>query len=477
MRAVDSPLGSPALDRMDYYRVLQMKRFNGILRKGTPVRPFYRRWKAFIALPPGVVDASHRRLAPSRSVTNLFCLLAALLQLSGTSATVSAKLERVVVPADVVRGTPPRNSEFSQLRGASVLTDHFSCDLNVLDDEDVSATEGEFYLPTGDESSDKQSALQQALEACQPPVDAWMALIEAERGGLHLVQTATSPPFLMFTLDPRVDGGMSFWLHRYGMLEPYKQEWLRRAGIDEAQVRGSDHLSDSPRMVDVGAGLGFFGLYALALGFRAHFVEPSMEHIIRCSLRMNGWALGSHALITPVLEPKSLDELLHDDGDIAALKLDLDPGKDTTALLGAGSLFKESRVRRLVASVWSSTGVSEALEMLQEAGYTIEQVAHSHDDQWARWISGDPVFLADPVVDLADFTSRLEREPPHMREISCVSSAAISQHPATQTIRQAIPISPDDAMVELRSLSEGQAQAESSRVAKPQYDAAWLDDV
>ena len=52
---------------------------------------------------------------------------------------------------------------------------------------------------------------------------------------------------------------------------------------------------------------------------------------------MNGWALGSHALITPVLEPKSLDELLHDDGDIAALKLDLDPGKDTTALLGAGT--------------------------------------------------------------------------------------------------------------------------------------------
>ena len=35
-------------------------------------------------------------------------------------------------------------------------------------------------------------------------------------------------------IDPRIDAGMSFWLHQYGMLEPYKQEWLRQAGVEEA---------------------------------------------------------------------------------------------------------------------------------------------------------------------------------------------------------------------------------------------------
>lgn len=300
----------------------------------------------------------------------------------------------------------PRAELLAGLRGAGVLSEHFGCDLtDFIDGEtaDLAASGADIYL-----------AAPEAAGHCQPPVDSWVALLEAERAGLHLVQTATVPPFLMFTLDPRVDAGMSMWLHRFGMLEPYKQEWLRQAGVEEARTRG-----EPPLFVDVGAALGFFGLFAMALGWRAHFVEPSFEHIVRLSLRVNGWAPRRGLWhITPVLEPTSLFDLLEGSGRVAALKVDLDQTADTAALLGAGRLFRGARVQRLVASLWTGSLVAATIEMLQAAGCAVERVVDTHDEQWARLMDGEQAFPTEPVGDALAFADWLAEQELPMREVS-----------------------------------------------------------
>ena len=157
---------------------------------------------------------------------------------------------------------------YASLRGGPLLMQHYGCDLQAWEGSGVWA--------------------QLAIEGCRPPEDAWTALRNAERKfDFWLIASQTDTPFLMLTLDPGVDTQMSALLQSYGVLDPFMSYWHWATALHQPFYRergfnsGPEARLRRPLYVDVGAGLGFFGLNAISLGFRTHFV--GLNHSVQRS--------------------------------------------------------------------------------------------------------------------------------------------------------------------------------------------------
>ena len=103
-----------------------------------------------------------------------------------------------------------------------------------------------------------------------------------------VVRTRTIPGVLLATVDPMVDSDVSFVMHESGYWDTRTLEIIRSA----LSMKPSGAIGDTPKgvFVDVGAHVGFFSLYAAAMGHTVHAFEPAKKHIkaIKRSLELNG---------------------------------------------------------------------------------------------------------------------------------------------------------------------------------------------
>ena len=347
---------------------------------------------------------------------------------------------------------------YASLRGGPLLMQHFGCDLRAWEGTGLWA--------------------QLKIEGCRPPQDAWIALRLAEERNLWLTSSQTDPPFLMLTLDPSIDKDMSALLHSFGMLDPFMSYWHWAASIHQPFYRerdwntGPEGRSRRPLYVDVGAGLGWFGLLAISLGFKTHFcgLNALLTRCIRFSLRINGWQ--QHAqLFKPLPVGVSTSTGVYEDGSVvpadempipleeltggervALMRVDLEPGEEAAVILSARGLLRTRRVDRIVMNVYASPGVdggtrNPLLAMLQllrdEVGYELFEVVDDRQQQWRVWDLGGYAYgrnygTADgaahggtrPLLgDLGEFARRLQHEHAHGRELICMLPEELSNVP------------------------------------------------
>lgn len=273
-----------------------------------------------------------------------------------------------------------------------------------------------------------------SLEFCPAAGNAAALLLLAATTGLTPILTKTVPPFLMFTFDATFDAGVSHFLNYAGVYEPFKARWLR--GVWDAECAGAGAASPCA-MVDGGANLGFFGLYARALGFNATLIDPQPEcaRAIRLSLALNGWADDGLARVLelglddgagpsslPILTVKhnvggsgladkqylrknalnnneqaqpsgavarmtTLDALFAEAaGTIAVLKLDIE-GMEAKALLGAARLLGASRIRHIATDFWKGDYVGSAVALLLASGFAGLRNLEDVPEQWRAWLA------------------------------------------------------------------------------------------
>ena len=130
-----------------------------------------------------------RRPRPARSVAHVACAVAAV-----CSKAAGHAMDQPRSPAD----------SFFELRGSPLLVQHFACaalpDGHSAHERESLAVDvaGASPVLSAEQTTQADELLREMMrhEGCRPPVDSWFALLEAERAGLHLVQTATVPPFL-----------------------------------------------------------------------------------------------------------------------------------------------------------------------------------------------------------------------------------------------------------------------------------------
>ena len=336
---------------------------------------------------------------------------------------------------------------YASLQGGPLLMQHYGCDLRAWEGSGVWA--------------------QLAIEGCRPPEDAWTALRNAEQRDFWLTSSQTDTPFLMLTLDPGVDTQMSALLHSYGVLDPFMSYWHWATALHQPFYRersfnmGPEARLRRPLYVDVGAGLGFFGLNAISLGFRTHFVGLNhlLSRAIQLSLRVNGWQ--QHARLfkpmpvgvsTPDMYedgsvvpedelPISLEELTGGE-TVALMRLDLDSGEEASVMIAAHGLLRTRRIHRIVMNVYGSAQLLSMLRLLQEeVGYELFEVVDDRNEQWRVWDLGGYAFGRSyggeesaagggtrPLGDLGAFARRLGREE-HGREIICMLPDGLANVP------------------------------------------------
>eukprot|EP00697_Spironema_sp_BW2_P016122 gnl/Spiro4/723_TR406_c0_g1_i1.p1 gnl/Spiro4/723_TR406_c0_g1~~gnl/Spiro4/723_TR406_c0_g1_i1.p1 ORF type:complete len:465 (+),score=65.68 gnl/Spiro4/723_TR406_c0_g1_i1:69-1463(+) len=118
-------------------------------------------------------------------------------------------------------------------------------------------------------------------------------LMDVNHQRLSIARSATIPSFLISTMDPALDRVISSSLHRDGFWDPHIAElffYLLDGQCDVERLRNPLHV---PLVVDVGANLGFFGLYAAKMGCRSILVEPQQRLLthIALSAALNSFAL------------------------------------------------------------------------------------------------------------------------------------------------------------------------------------------
>lgn len=299
----------------------------------------------------------------------------------------------------------------------------------------------------------------ETIEACPAAGNAAALLLLAATTGLTPIRTSTVPPFLMFTFDTTFDSGVSGFLNYAGVYEPFKARWLR--GVWESECAGVDVASPCS-MVDGGANVGFFGLYARALGFNATLIDPQPEcaRAIRLSLALNGWAEDGRARVVemglhdgdgpsalPIMAVQrnvggsgladaqylrknalnnneqaapsgamarmtTLDSLFAEAaGTIAVLKLDIE-GMEAKALLGAARLIGSSRIRHIATDFWKGDYVGRAVALLRGSGFSGVRNLESVPEQWEAWTAtGGAAGLGrvEPIIpDAAAFAAAFE---------------------------------------------------------------------
>lgn len=104
-----------------------------------------------------------------------------------------------------------------------------------------------------------------------------------------MARSATRPSFLIRTADPRTDLFVSRDLHRYGSFDSEVLDAMKKT-IHNA---GGCATSDLPRRLvfDLGANMGFFGLYAASQGCDVIMVEMQSDLVryVRTSALLNNW--------------------------------------------------------------------------------------------------------------------------------------------------------------------------------------------
>ena len=336
---------------------------------------------------------------------------------------------------------------YASLRGGSLLMQYYGCDLRAWEGTGVWA--------------------QLAIEGCRPPEDAWIALRKAEQRRFWLISSQTDTPFLMLTLDPDVDTQMSALLHSYGVLDPYMTYWHWATALHQPFYRERGYNMEPgarlrrPLYVDVGAGLGFFGLNAISLGFRAHFVGLNhlLSRAIQLSLRLNGWqqharlfkplpsgvsstGLYEDGSVMPADElPISLEELTGGE-TVALMRVDLDGGEEASVMLAAQNFLRTRRVHRIVMNVYASTQLLLMLRLLrEEIGYELFEVVDDRHEQWRVWDLGGYGFGRSygedesaaaggtrPLGDSNAFAQRLLRDG-HGIEVICMLPGGLANVP------------------------------------------------
>lgn len=125
--------------------------------------------------------------------------------------------------------------------------------------------------------------------------------VTCDRGGPFIASTGTNPPFLIRTADPRTDLFVSREIHHSGLFDAHVLNVMRKA-INRA---GGCLDGNKRRLIlDIGANMGFFGLYAASRGCDVFLAEmqPNLVHFIKTSALLNDWN------VVPVGESESESE-------------------------------------------------------------------------------------------------------------------------------------------------------------------------
>lgn len=221
-----------------------------------------------------------------------------------------------------------------------------------------------------------------------------------------LVETETVPSFLMALRSHDVD--------KYVSNEILQQGTMHANPELMTSIQTAARAQPGSTFVDVGANLGFFGLYARALGMKVAFIDIQCGNTerIKLSAQLNGWVdgvdvhrnaasaeagstmrivqgdpenpggFGLEPAGTSSLEQCAVATSITIDGllpieHVAVMKIDVE-SHERFVLTGMDKMLREKRVQKLHLEYWGVTGSGWILKLL-EYGYSIKIDVRSFD--------------------------------------------------------------------------------------------------
>mmetsp|Transcript_21845 Transcript_21845/g.35355 ORF Transcript_21845/g.35355 Transcript_21845/m.35355 type:complete len:353 (+) Transcript_21845:131-1189(+) len=228
---------------------------------------------------------------------------------------------------------------------------------------------------------------------------------------ISILRTSTVPSFLMLAKSAVTDEAVTATLLRQGSFEPaFLQNLISKLDKDSL-------------FVDVGANIGFFGLYAASRGLTVTFVDVQCGNVqrIRGSILLNGWQKSGRVFVVRKAASSSTGaqmdilrgsrvnpggwgvgnashhpNLVHDNEaeclqvetvtlddlipnvEVALMKIDVE-GHERFTLQGMERLLSTQRVNEIVLEFWAVTGVSWLIQF-RKYGYEISVVQDSAHD-------------------------------------------------------------------------------------------------
>mmetsp|Transcript_26396 Transcript_26396/g.43223 ORF Transcript_26396/g.43223 Transcript_26396/m.43223 type:complete len:346 (-) Transcript_26396:57-1094(-) len=238
-----------------------------------------------------------------------------------------------------------------------------------------------------------------------------------------ILRINTDPPFLMvLPVEETVDMAVSNWLHKGKYFAPHETtifKLLLKDACGEARRLGKR----PPLVVDVGANMGYFTLYALQMGCRVVSFEPQTVCLqyFEASVVLNGVEPGRHTLHKGVISNQTgfftitdpgpdlgraevdafyesnkagtvpayrLDDIiqLDDDDEIALLKIDTE-GHECEIFPSMMNLLKQRKVKVMVVEIKATCPAYKAQlfkKLRTTYGYTVQWYPEDYEADPAR---------------------------------------------------------------------------------------------